>query len=54
MDGHDADPVIANITLAMGASGFCGRNLLDLYSPRGGYNPVGLRKVPDAARHGRR
>ncbi len=32
------------------ASGFYGSNVIELCPPRGGYNPVGLRKVPDGAR----
>jgi tripartite-type tricarboxylate transporter receptor subunit TctC len=32
------------------ASGFCGSNIIELRSPRGGYNSAGLRKFPDGAR----
>jgi hypothetical protein len=31
------------------ASGFYGSKVIELRPPRGGYNPVGLRKVPDGA-----
>jgi hypothetical protein len=31
------------------ATGFYGTNVIELCPPRGGYNPVGLRKLPDDA-----